>query len=161
MKPLALFFALFLTPSFIFSAPISRQEHSLVLAIGYALGVPTSVTDRLQIEESGEPSTGGWGHAAQIGKDGSRGLFQLSPVWQGYLVGLYYPHSARYFDVFNPIDNAVVALGYLADLHKRLGSWERALWYYNCGYVTDVPQKTRNYAERIINWVIPREDIKL
>jgi hypothetical protein len=35
-------------------------------------------------------------------------------------------------------------------LHKQYGTWERALWFYNCGRVTNVGESTRAYALRII-----------
>lgn len=121
------------------------------------LNVPRSIADRLQIEESGDKATGEWGEAAKLGYRGSdgyccRGLYQIHPKWQVYLVGLYYPISAEFFDWSNPIDSALVGLGYLAALHKRFGSWERALWYYNLGRVTNVPSDVKAYARRIVNW---------
>ena len=156
-------FALCLVVLPLSATPISPEIHKIVLDIGASLGVPRSVSDRLQIEESGDPITGEWGYADAIGPvdcygSQSRGLYQISTRWESYLVGLYYPHPAKYFDWSNPIDNATVALGYLSDLHRRLGTWERALWFYNCGRVTDVPENTQKYAQRIIDW--PEEAVE-
>ncbi len=139
------------------AAPITRGEHAIIMTLADVLGVPRSVADRLQIEESGDPSTGAWGDSeaqGPVGSDGARclGLYQINPRWMADLVGRYYPHPAGYFDVCNPIDSAVVALGYLAVLHRRFGTWERALCFFNYGRVTDVPASTRSYARRIVEW---------
>ena len=139
------------------AAPLTRSEHAIIMTLADILGVPRSVADRLQIEESGDPRTGAWGDSeaqGPVGSDGARclGLYQINPRWMADLVGRYYPHPAQYFDALNPIDSAVVALGYLSALHKRFGTWECALWFYNCGRVTDVPASTREYARRIVEW---------
>ena len=138
-----------------YSLPISAAEHEIVLEIGASLGVPRSIANWLQVEESGDRYTGGWGDAKAVGKKGSDGerclgLYQLNPRFEKALVAAYYLHPAAYFDVFNPCDNAIVALGFLADLHRQYGSWERALWYFNLGRVTDVPLSVGAYALRII-----------
>jgi hypothetical protein len=136
------------------AAPISPSTHGLVMLIADSMGVPRSVANWLQVEESGDWRTGQWGDASAIGPvgaDGSRclGLYQLNPRWMPYLVELYFPHPAMSFDAFDPLQNATVALGYLAALHRRFGSWDLALIYFNCGRVVDVPEGTREYATRI------------
>lgn len=137
-----------------YAAPITPAEHSLVLLIGASQGVPRSVAAALMLEESGGDALA----IGPVGSDGSRclGLYQLNPRWMPYLVTHYFPHPAMSFDAFDPLQNATVALGYLAALHKRFGSWERALWYYNHGDVTHVPESTRQYARRIINATLLR-----
>jgi hypothetical protein len=152
--PLILF--LVLTVASLSAAPITPSEHEIVLEIGTSFGVPRSITNQLQIEESGDWHTGTWGKADALGpKDvsgyRSRGLFQLNQRWQSWLVSHFYFHPACYFDWANPLDNAVVALGYLAALHRQFGSWEHALWFYNCGRITNIPESTRTYAARIVN----------
>lgn len=147
---LSLIVALCLIALHLSAVPIDRETRDLVLAIGSSRGVPTSVTSRLMVEESnGDDQAIG-----PRGSDGSRcrGLFQINPRWQAYLVATYYPHPVRYFDVWNATDNATVALGYLSALHHQYGTWERALWYFNCGRVRDVPESTREYARRIVTW---------
>ena len=123
----ALTLALALACATLTAAPISPGVHAMVLDIAASLGVPRSVADALQIEESGWYKTGAWGEAEAIGPvdcygSRARGLFAISQRWQDYLVGKYYPHPPGLFDVFNPTDNALVALGYLADLHRRYGT---------------------------------------
>jgi hypothetical protein len=150
---LALAFALFSLP--LTAAPLSVRDHETIMEIADNLNVPRSIADRLQIEESGDKATGEWGDTAKLGYRGSdgyrcRGLYQIHPKWQAYLVELYYPIPAKFFVWSNPIDSALVGLGYLAALHKRFGSWERALWYFNLGRVTNVPPDVRAYARRII-----------
>lgn len=157
MTRAAVALALLLSAASLTAEPLTRAEHAMIMTLADAQGVPRSIADRLQIEESGDPRTGAWGDSeaqGPVGSDGARclGLYQINPRWMADLVGRYYPHPARYFDALNPIDSAVVALGYLAVLHRRFGTWERALWFYNCGRVTDVPASTRSYARRIVEW---------
>ena len=121
----------------------------IILDIGTSFGIPTSVTNQLAIEESSwNPNAIG-----PVGSDGYRcmGLFQLNPKWQSYLCSKFYFHPAKYFDILNPIDNSAVAIRYLAALHRQFKTWERALWFYNCGSVINVSEKTKAYARRIIN----------
>ncbi len=148
----------------LFAEPISREVRALVLAIAEEEGVPRSVADQLHIEESGDWRTGTWGDAGAVGPEGAdgmrcRGLYQLNPRWQPYLVGLYFPHPADSFDVFDPVSNARVALAYLSALHRRFENWTQALWFYNSGRWRreDVPESTRAYAERIVNAKEPTE----
>jgi hypothetical protein len=155
MKP-ALLLALLLPTLPLSAAPLSLADHAIIMSITDSLGVPRSVADRLQIEESGDPGTGAWGDSEKIGPVGadgsrSRGLYGISMRWQGYLVELYYPHEAHYFDWRNPIDSAVVGLGYLSALHHRFGNWFDALCYYNIGRIVNVPSSTREYARRIVD----------
>ena len=139
----------------LFSAPISPDVHAMILAIGDHYGVPRSVANQLHIEESGDWRSGTWGDAAAVGPVGSdgfrcRGLYQLNPRIEAWLVARFYPHEARYFNVYNPLDNATVALSYLAWLHRQLGTWYAAACFYNAGRVAYVPEETREYAARII-----------
>ena len=126
----------------------------IILLIGEASGVPRSVASALMLEESrGDPLAVG-----PKGSDGSRsrGLYQISERWQADLVARYYPHPAQYFDWADPLDSAVVGLGYLAALHRRFGTWYLALCYFNFGRVVDVPEGTKAYARRIVEARAPR-----
>lgn len=150
MKPLAaLLLALSCTP--LHAATISPEVRAIVLAIGEAKGVPRSVVEALMLEESG-----GDPDAVKVERSGwtSEGLYQLytEPEHIAYLVRLYFPHKASAFDIRNPIDNAVVALGYLGALHRRFENWTQALWYFNSGEYMRVlvPKSTQAYARRII-----------
>ena len=136
------------------AAPLTRSEHAIIMTLADVLGVPRSVADRLQIEESGDPLTGAWGDASKVGKAWPHclGLYQLNPQFLAWFLARFYPHPAKAFDWANPLDNAVVALGYLAALHRQYGTWYLALAFYNCGRVTDVPESTREYARRIVEW---------
>jgi len=148
------------------SAPISPQTHAIVMLIAEAQGVPQSVADRLQIEESGDRYTGTWGDAHAHGPlttEGYRsyGLFGLyaKPSNLAWLLAHFFPHPAQTFDIFDPIQNAVVGLGYLAWLHRRFGTWYLAACAYNAGPSWVVLgavaceerfRDTREYARRII-----------
>lgn len=151
MKPLAI--ALWLAvAAFAMAEPIPRYTLDAVLAIGQGAGVPREITYALMMEESG-------GDAAARSKltcEGyrSRGLFQLyeRPSNLDTLLGKYWIGA---FDILNPVQNATVALRYLADLYARFGTWERALWFYNSGRIVNVPANTRAYARRIVDSVSP------
>lgn len=133
--------------------PITRQELGEIYLIADDIGVPRSVARQLNIEESGDWRTGQLGDAKAIGKEGggykSRGLYQLHDKWIDYLIDRYWTENYP-FDIYNYRHNAKLALRYLFDLHCRFGTWEYALWYYNCGRITDVPECTKEYAKRII-----------
>lgn len=145
--------------------PLSCADHAIIMCIADVLGVPRSVADRLQIEESGDPTTGAWCDdvaklSDEVSKAGyhSGGVYQLhlEPVHLAWLVKNFFPHDPRYFDWRDPIDNAVVALGYMHWLHDHLGTWERAACGFNAGRGTvlagKVSAKTKAYARRIVEW---------
>lgn len=157
----AILFALLAAP--LPASPITPSILSAVLAIADASGVPRSVARQLCIEESGDWRTGTLGDPLAKSKlvrgYRSRGLFQLyeAPANLGYLLARYW--TGWRFDIENPIHNATVALRYLADLHRRFGTWFLAACAYNWGpgnlagvrRIEDVPESTKAYAERIIN----------
>jgi soluble lytic murein transglycosylase-like protein len=144
LKPLAI--ALWLAVA-LSAVAIPRYTLDAVLAIGQGAGVPREITYALMMEESG-------GDAAARSKltcEGyrSRGLFQLyeRPSNLATLIARYWLGP---FDILNPLQNATVALRYLADLYGRFGTWELALWFYNSGRIVNVPASTRAYARRIV-----------
>ena len=148
------FMLLFIQP--IYSAPIDDDTFKQVMLISDDLGVPRSVAARLMYEESGNP---GRGNPLAKGDEPtgwlSLGLYQIhtKPSNLNYLVNKYY-YGKGYtepFNIFNPIHNAIVALGYLADKHTQLGTWYHACCFYNCGCVKNVPERTKAYAMRIIS----------
>lgn len=163
MKPRhAIILAVAMSPAIVHAVPISKADHDTIMVIADNLNVPRSVADRLQIEESGDKATGEWGNPRKIGYRGAdgvrcRGLYMIHPKWQAYLVEHFYPIPAKFFQWYNPIDSALVGLGYLSALHRRFGSWEKALWFYNLGRVTNVPRDVREYAKRIVSWIMPTE----
>jgi hypothetical protein len=148
------------------AAPLSRADHAIIMSIAESLKVPRSVADRLQIEEAGDRDTGAWGDSEKIGpvgSDGARclGLYQLNPLFIAWFLANFYPHAPEYFNWRNPIDSAVVGLGYLAWLHARLGNWYDATCAYNAGKGNVLSGAvarearyagTRAYARRIVEW---------
>lgn len=144
------------------AAPISTATLERVFEIADAEGVPRSVARQLCIEESGDWRTGKLGDPLAKSKlvrgYRSRGLFQLyeAPANLGYLLARYW--TGGRFDIENPIHNATVALRYLADLHRRFGTWFLAACAYNWGptnvamieRIEDIPESTRAYAMRIV-----------
>lgn len=160
MRKLYVLCILLTLPFLLFAKPLTVEQHASIMIMASSYGVPVSIADRMQIEESGDPKRNMWGDSEKVSKPGrdgfrSRGLFQISERWEEYLVSKYYSHKKEYFDWSNPFDSAEIALKYIADLHKRFGTWERALWFYNYGSVIDIPQSVRSYASRIINWPGP------
>jgi soluble lytic murein transglycosylase-like protein len=152
-KPALLLFCLVLAAK-AYSSPvhISRYMFARVLSIAAEEGIPASVAVSLMLEESeGNPSARG----PLVRGYRARGLFQLymEPGNLEYLLRSYWTargHRTEDFQILNPEHNALVGLAYLASLHARFHSWERALWYYNYGDVRHVPQSTKGYAKRII-----------
>lgn len=130
---------------------IDSKTFQEVMNIADSNGVPRSVAKALMMEESeGNAKARSW-----ITKEGyrSEGLFQLytRPDNIAYLLINHHQGDVRSFDIMDPIDNANVALCYLAALHRRFGNWFQALLFYNCGRVHNAPESTRAYARRIIN----------
>jgi soluble lytic murein transglycosylase-like protein len=128
---------------------ITDAEKKQVYAIGAREGIPASIVRALMAEESG-------GYVDAVSHETaegyvSRGLFQIydKPGNLEWLLARFWPGGA--FDINDPVDNATVALAYLAALHARFGNWYQALVYYNFGDIKAYPQSTRNYAKRIIN----------
>lgn len=131
--------------------PITDAERKQVYEIGRSEGVPLSIVRALMTEESG-----GYVDAfSDLTKEGyrSRGLFQIyeRPDNLGQLLNDHWSSPAEEFNINDPIDNATVALAYLASLHARFGNWYQALIYYNHGDVKGYSEETRAYAKRIIN----------
>jgi hypothetical protein len=161
MKLLALLPLLLLLGSAAYAEPLSRGDHAIIMVLAESLGVPRSVADRLQIEESGDPLTGAWGDSEKIGpvgSDGARclGLYQLNPRVLSWFLANFYPYDPRRFDWRDPIDNAVVALGYMRWLHDRLGTWYLSACAFNAGigkvWRGEVGARTQAYARRIVEW---------
>jgi hypothetical protein len=153
MKRLPLL-ALALLCASLHAAPISPAVHDAVMVIADAEGVPRSVANWLQIEESGDRRTGTWGDARAVSREAvrgfhSEGLFQIfaEPRQLEYLLAVYW-HDGT-FDIFDPVDNATLALRYLHALHRRFGSWYLALCYFNHGDILHIPEETKAYARRI------------
>lgn len=149
----------------IYAKPITILEHKKIMHIADMVGIPRSIANRLQIEESGDPILGEWGNPCAVGPltpEGYRalGLIQLynkPSNMEWLLLNYWYPWHKETFDVFNPLHNAEVGYRYLHALHKRFLTWERALWYYNCGYVINVPSDTKKFARRIIEAPDPED----
>ena len=136
------------------AAQITDATFWQIMEIADREGVPRSVAAQLMTEESG-------GDILAIGDEmtgwPSVGLFQLHtrPANINYLIGRYW-RGPWEFDIFDPIENATLALRYLADLHDRFGSWYMAACRYNCGPGAKVvPERTRAYARRIVNAMEP------
>lgn len=130
---------------------ITTQQYNKVMEIAASNGVPASVARQLMVEESSgfvdavSPKTPS-GYC-------SEGLFQLymRPDNINYLLNMFWPYDRADFDVNNPEHNAIVAMGYLSWLHKRFGTWYKALIFYNHGSLKNVSDCTKAYALRIIN----------
>jgi hypothetical protein len=145
----------------LYAAPLSQSDHAIIMSIADAQGVPRSVADRLQIEESGDPKTNAWGDSEKIGPVGSDGaqclgLYQLNPKILAWAIPKFYHHNPKYFNWRNPIDNAVIALGLAHWLHDNLGTWYLAACGFNTGignvWRGKVSDKTKAYALRVVNW---------
>lgn len=131
--------------------PITDAERKQVYEIGRREGVPLSVVRQLMWEES----RGYVDAFSDLTKEvyRSRGLFQIyeRPDNLGQLLNDHWALTREEFNINDPIDNATVALAYLAALHARFGNWYQALIYYNHGSIKGYSEETRAYAKRIIN----------
>lgn len=128
---------------------ITPSQLKKVYEIGAQAGVPRSIITQLMAEES-QGYVDAVSHETAEGFV-SRGLFQLydKPGNLEWLLARFWPGGV--FNINDPVDNATVALAYLASLHNRFGNWYQALVYYNHGDVAHYPESTRAYAKRIIN----------
>jgi len=127
---------------------ITESERQQVYAIGKSNGVPLSVVKQLMWEES----RGYCDAVSDMTPEGyrSRGLFQIyeRPSNLNQLLKDHWKNREP-FDIYDPIDNATVAMRYLSALHKRFGNWYESLIFYNHGDVKHYPESTRAYALRI------------
>lgn len=128
---------------------ITESQRLEVYAIAKAQGVPLSIARQLMVEES-QGYADAVSHKTAEGFY-SRGLFQLydKPGNLEWLLSRFW--TGGKFDIYDPIDNATVAMAYLASLHKRFDNWYLACVYYNHGDVKHYPESTRAYAKRIVN----------
>lgn len=147
-----LFLVLALLPVFLSATPISEYVHGAIMVIADREGIPRSVANQQQIEESGNYLTGAWGTPEAIGDDGaSLGLYQIQKKYIPYFLSLYWAKDDGEFDVFDPIDNATLAMRLMADLHRRFGTWYLAACHYNAGpNVFEFSERTKEYARRIV-----------
>jgi hypothetical protein len=130
---------------------ITDTERQHVYAIGKANGVPLSVV-RQQIKEE---SDGFCDAISPMTKEGyfSKGVLQLydKPGNIDWLLSMFWKEDVKEFDIYDPIDNATLAIRYMAWLHKRFGNWYEACIYYNCGNISKARRETKAYARRIVN----------
>ena len=132
----------------VWAETVNQKTLAEVIAIGETYKVPESVVKALMHEESGgDPKAQG----RLVNGYRAEGLFQIytEPDNYKYLLWKYWK-SDKKFDIFNPTDNAEVALHYLADLHKQFHSWYKALLFFNSGRVAGAPESSKEYALRII-----------
>lgn len=153
-----LLFAIVLLSSTIYASPIDDATFAQVMAIADREGVPRSVAARLMFEESGDPKTGSRGDPMAEGDEQtgwkSKGLYQIHtrPANLDELFRKDWPGNREDFDIFDPLDNATLAMRYLARKHRDLGTWYRAVCFYNSGEVDSrkIPLRTKRYARRVI-----------
>ena len=156
-----LLFAFALASSMLYAEPIDDATFADVMRIADREGVPRSVAARLMFEESGDRHTGSRGNPEAYNKEPSgyqsQGLFQLhtkpSNIEELKRLDWTERGETETFDIWNPRHNATVALRYLSRKHRDLGTWYRAVAFYNSGkakleHVTD---KTKAYAMRVIS----------
>jgi hypothetical protein len=124
------------------AAPISPAIHAQIMRVADIEGVPRSVANWTQVEESGNYLTGAWGDASAINRDEpggwpSVGLFQiyLKPDNINELLAKYW-YAFGETEAFNPMDpihSAKLGLRYLVALHRQYGTWLAASAHYNGG----------------------------
>ena len=151
MKKICVFIILILLSYInIYAKVIDNKTKLTIYEIGLSKGIPVSITDKLMYEESRYND-----HAeSKYTNEGynSKGLFQIytKPDNLNDLIDKFWTGDEN-FDIYNPIHNATVALGYLAALYKQYGNWYDALLFYNHGDIKTASEDTKAYALRIIN----------
>ena len=134
----ALFFLL--TLSSIHAQTIQRHLESIVYRYASETHVPLYIADNLVNEESGWCQ---WAHNRVAG-----GLMALNYTYHAEYRDKY--NGGQEFSEFDPEASVRIGLHYLAHLHDWLGTWRRALYFYNCGYSANVKKSVRRYADRIL-----------
>lgn len=157
----AMLSAIMLSCACLYAEPIDDATFAQVMAIADREGVPRSVAARLMLEESGDPWTGSRGNPKAVGNEPSgypsKGLYQLhtkpSNINELLRIDWYGRGESDPFDIWDPRHNATVALRYVARKHRDLGTWYRAIAFYNCGSSKSdqIPERTKRYALRIIS----------
>jgi len=155
----------------IVAASIDKATYDKVMLLADQFGIPRSAAHWHMVEESGDRYTGQIGNARAIGKEPkgfkSHGLYAIYDEPENLLWLLdhfwYGAGETDAFDWYNPIHNATLAFRYMAHLHEVWGGWEKAYRAYNCGWGelwrydkiskkwVRIPQKTIDYAKRIVN----------
>jgi hypothetical protein len=129
---------------------ITESQLQKIYHIGKENNVPLSIV-RQQIKEE----SGGDCHArSNLTAEGfySKGILQIydKPGNVDWLLWKFWKDDPKDFDIYDPIDNATLALRYLSWLHRQYGSWYKALIFYNHGDIKGYSEETRAYALRII-----------
>jgi hypothetical protein len=97
-------------------------------------GVPVGIARGLMMSESG-------GDVTAVSRTGDLGAWQLNPRYHDYFRWRF--NAGWEFDEVNVEASTRISLRYLASLHRRFGTWTRALEAYKCGpdrKVEDVPK---------------------
>ena len=125
------------TPSVtLYDVPLSEDLQFHIIKQAEAHGIDPAIIFAMAWKESTY-------YSKAVGDGGdSIGLLQIQPKW----------HSARMeklgcTDLFNPYQNVVVGIDYLAENMNRYGSMEAALTAYNAGSYTGT---VTNYAHTVL-----------
>lgn len=134
-----------------YAVTISDSTREQIVQVGLGLGVPRSITLGLIKEESGgDPE-----EISTMTSAGFRsfGLFQLYTEPKNFkmLLDNFWPGDPAAFNIWDPVQNATVGLGYIAYLHQLHGTWFRATKAYNSGYPDSTDPGVVAYALRVIN----------
>jgi len=163
MKILLPFFFLLLFSSILYAETkdYKRRKNNLEVAamVGDFFGLPKHFAESMAWEESRLYETA-------VGKNNidlfcSFGLFQINETCEKELANKFLPGGYEVYDRLNPEHSATIGIKYILALHKKYGNWKEALCAYNWGpgnvdkvkKYSDIPLKTRQYAENIINRV--------
>ena len=134
------FLILFTLLSPIHAQLIPEKYLPLVFHACAETGVPLYIADGVIREESN------WDPLCQNKFAG--GLMQLGFKYHAEFRDKY--NGGQEFSEFDPEASVRIGLRYLAHLHDWLGTWRRALYFYNCGYSANVKKSVRRYADRIL-----------
>jgi soluble lytic murein transglycosylase-like protein len=97
---------------------VAKWLIALLLSVGNVHSVPGWILVRIAwVESRGNPHV-------HDSKKGAQGMMQLMPCIQ---------RTYNVDDPWDPKQSATAAAKYLRGMHRRLGSWRRAVGGYGCG----------------------------
>jgi len=134
----------------LFAETIDGDTMQEIMQLSDQSKVPREIANAVMYEES-RYKPYAMSHTTKEGYF-SCGLFQLylKPENIDWLLKKFWNKPVYEFDIFDPIDNATVALKYLNWLYAWKGNWYEALIFYNCGKSEENASKSaKEYARKI------------
>jgi soluble lytic murein transglycosylase-like protein len=104
-------------------------------------GVPVGIARGLMMSESG-------GDVTAVSRTGDLGAWQLNPRYHAWFRDTY--NAGWEFEEQNVEASTRISLRYLAELHRRFGTWTKALEAYKCGPSGTAPEHIVLLCRKIV-----------